>query len=1139
MTVRPQSRPRTADAAPAARQAGPSGARSAAVVGAASLLATALNYLVLLAAARALGSDDYGALAALLGVLTVALLPTGAVQLAVSREIAQRLATGDAEGADAFAWSTLRLGAIVTVPVVGAALLLAVPLRELLSIDSTAAVVLTAIGLAPAFVFPIAVGVLQGEQRFHAVATMYVLPFALRLLLFAAVTAAGFRLGGAVYAAVFAGVVSASAAVALLVEPLRRRMRAARPALRPFLGYLGPVMVGLIGMAVLTNIDLVIVRARFPGDPAGEYAAASAFARVALFLPATLLAVLFPRTAARQARGEETEDILGRSLIATAAFCTLLVLVYAAAGRGLVGSSFGADFSGGGDLLASFTVSMSVYSLANILLGFHLSRGERRFAWIVVGFVPVQVALLAFVPDDLQSVIWTNLAVGVALVAAHELAVMRSGGALRAGARHLWAEHGVRGRHLGEAGAVLVGVTAFVAVLFWPIVSRLGSATVGDEGTDSAGGIAVFWEQTREGGYHVFGSTRHVLTGAPVGWLEANGLHLQSLLPYYPGYLLTKVVGAVAAFNLVVLAGYVLSAVAMYALVRYLGTGRLVASWAALVYVVFPWHLERAQHGALVHIEALALLLLALAAAVARPSLPRYALVGAATLAAWLTFGYFGVMASVGAVAFGAGVALALRSRRGLRVAAAVSAAAVVATMSMGVLTLAPGVDRGESIGRDLTGLSVYGLRATELVVPAANNIVLGDRLDGFHEARLHGSNVTEATNYLGLLTIGLAAGWLVLARRRRRELSDALKATTVGLVTVIGVALLFALPSPLGVFGHLWTWTPSRILWEVLSAFRAPSRWSVLVMTALVPLAALCLQAVVAAVSRRASTPRAARALPVAVVGAAALVSFLELAIPPARPTFATEPAPPAYAALERAPEGIVAEYPLKASTISLFWQREHGRPLLNGAPANTAADDLARTLVDPAAPGTAEKLAALGVTAILTRAGALDFKSESTPDVPDASWGPGYALLGRFAEGTSVWRVTARPAPLVPIYARRDVGEPLDPDRGFVGYPLAGTSGRVLLSSRTPQTVRLSFDAVPTGSDPLRVVVSGKDGSVSVPVEGRTRVSAVVRVPAGRSAVTISVDPEPGPGVVPVNLGSPWAERTSEPPAVTAAPR
>jgi O-antigen/teichoic acid export membrane protein len=302
----------TATAHPQSRSQPESGARSGAVLAVAAFVATALNYVFLLAAGRILGNDDYGALGPLLGLLTVVLLPTGALQLAVSREVSRRIAVGDGEGADAFGRAMLRLGLIVTAPLVAVALVLAIPLRNLLDIESTGTVALAMSALSVALVFPIAIGVLQGHDRFYSVAAMSVVPLALRLLLLGLAALAGYRLGGAVLAVTASGIVGGVVAVGLLREPLRRGARAARPALRPFLRYLWPVFVGLLGVAVLTSIDLLVVRARF-SDDAGAYAAASAFARVAFFLPATILVVLFPRTAARHARGEETADILGRT----------------------------------------------------------------------------------------------------------------------------------------------------------------------------------------------------------------------------------------------------------------------------------------------------------------------------------------------------------------------------------------------------------------------------------------------------------------------------------------------------------------------------------------------------------------------------------------------------------------------------------------------------------------------------------------------------------------------------------------------------------------------------------------------------------------------------------------------------------
>ncbi|MFY9579846.1 MAG: hypothetical protein WAQ33_11010, partial [Gaiellaceae bacterium] len=94
---------------PRAARAPASGARSGVVLSAASGISIVGAYVFLLAAGRILGSDDYGSLAALLGLLAVVLIPAGALQMAVSREISRRIASGDPAGASALARTVLRL----------------------------------------------------------------------------------------------------------------------------------------------------------------------------------------------------------------------------------------------------------------------------------------------------------------------------------------------------------------------------------------------------------------------------------------------------------------------------------------------------------------------------------------------------------------------------------------------------------------------------------------------------------------------------------------------------------------------------------------------------------------------------------------------------------------------------------------------------------------------------------------------------------------------------------------------------------------------------------------------------------------------------------------------------------------------
>jgi hypothetical protein len=208
------------------------------------------------------------------------------------------------------------------------------------------------------------------------------------------------------------------------------------------------------------------------------------------------------------------------------------------------------------------------------------------------------------------------------------------------------------------------------------------------------------------------------------------------------------------------------------------------------------------------------------------------------------------------------------------------------------------------------------------------------------------------------------------------------------------------------------------------------------------------------------------------------------------------------------------------------IIWQTQYRRPLLNNADFGSLADDARRTVLNPAVPGTAEALAFLGVTAIVTHPDALAYR-EGIPDVPDANWGQGYELVERTAEGASVWRVVAAAAPAL-VTLTGGFGEPTPTTDGLVGYPLSSRSGvgAIEFTAKAPAVVRLSFEATPPGrTQTLRLA----DLSDEMPFEldGATPIEVLVDVPRGRSYIEVKTDPAATSEEDAVLLAKPMARR------------
>jgi hypothetical protein len=647
----------------------------------------------------------------------------------------------------------------------------------------------------------------------------------------------------------------------------------------------------------------------------------------------------------------------------------------------------------------------------------------------------------------------------------------------------------------------------------WPVAFHLGDRVFGGPG-DSTGTIGDFWELAHNGGFHLFGSHQNTYTGAPFGWRQGNGINVSYALVYYPLYLGATIGQTTAAYNLVDLSGLVLSAVAMYFLVRKLGMSVLVAGWSALVYAIFPWHVEQAQgHANLVHLEGFPLLVLAALAWYRRPGFRSALLLAGAMAVLWTTAGYFGVIASVALTTLLAIAAVMLRARRGVRAVVRLFVLGLVPLVGVALIIDAighfgAGYD-GVSTARNVGELGIYGARPWEFVLPSYRNLVFGNEVGPWLARHLHGSNFSETSLFVGWLTLVLAVAWIVFAFARRRLLSDEQAFMTVALVAIVFVGVLCSLPSPLQPIGIP---TPARLIWQIAPQFRVPSRFIAVVMTGLVPLAGYALQSVRATVASVRGLGRAA-----ALVGAVACVaawgiSYAELAFAPPATTARLSPVPPEYALVRSAPPGILAEYPLASSDQAvnsdyLFWQRVHGRPLLNGAPAGTFADDMRQTVVDPVTPGTAADLAALHVKVIVTRPTTYAY----TGGKGDPSLGAGYRLLGRASDGAAVWQVIARPAPVLAAFDSGFYASETPPNTATSRW-LGKKTGRIEFLAARPGTY-LAHIALGSYGVPRTVRLIGNNRAIAFTVEGSRVLTVPVRLPSRRSSIEITTSPGPQP--------------------------
>lgn len=373
------------------------------LVAAALGIAQVAAYAVSVVAARALGPDGFGILAALLGILLIGSVLAMGIQAVAARRLVQ-VESSQRAGA---ARSMLRDGLIGGGAVALATLAISPLLVWLLRLDGWASLLLAAAAFVPLTWAGAQYGVAQGRESYRRLAAVY------------ALVGLGRGIGGVVGALATGSVLGTMAGLALgtalgaligriVVAPLAS---APRERLEGFFAESAHATHALLALFVLTNVDVLLARALLDAEQAGIYGVGAVIAKVAFWLPQFVGVVAFPRFADAR-RGRATVV----SLLAVAGI-GLLVIAGTALVPGLVVAFVGgAAYSSLVPIAWLFAALGATFALAQALLLTRLAIDDRRAVIAVWGAAALLVASATLIlPRTVEGLATSALIAGAAL----------------------------------------------------------------------------------------------------------------------------------------------------------------------------------------------------------------------------------------------------------------------------------------------------------------------------------------------------------------------------------------------------------------------------------------------------------------------------------------------------------------------------------------------------------------------------------------------------------------------------------------------------------------------------------------------------------------------------------------------------
>ena len=374
-----------------------------------SQLAGVLNLLFYMVIIRLLTVEDYGVFNSLVAVTLYFGQISSALQPVMARFLAVEIVRGRVRAAAGIFKRVGRDLGLVSLAILAGFVLFAGRFAAWQKIDDASLLRLVGLIVAGHLIAFLFSAFLQGAQLFNQFALVNVLyalvKFAAGVGLVALGMGAGGALGGFLLAPVLLIIVGAGC-----IRAYYRQQPVCEDETAPGVGeiylYIIPTSLALLSFAVLTNIDVTLVKALFTPRQAGFYSSAQLVGKIILYLSYPLSIVVFPKAASLNELKTSSIHLLNRGFKLGLILCGSATAICWAApelvSRVLIGSADAEVVS----LVGLFALAMTFYSLLWLVVSYNLSIRSTRFIKYLALAAVAQAAAIHLYHPSLTAVLF-------------------------------------------------------------------------------------------------------------------------------------------------------------------------------------------------------------------------------------------------------------------------------------------------------------------------------------------------------------------------------------------------------------------------------------------------------------------------------------------------------------------------------------------------------------------------------------------------------------------------------------------------------------------------------------------------------------------------------------------------------------